>query len=94
MTSEILKIKKRFGYPPDLEETPLVNFSNLRNCILTRNPERQGELITQLWQKAICKLCEIQCSVRNKYVTKKKEKLLGFSFLQKIKTHYQILDKN
>ena len=21
MTSEILKVKKRFGYPPDLEET-------------------------------------------------------------------------
>ena len=31
MTSEILKVKKRFGYPPDLEETPLVNFFNLRN---------------------------------------------------------------
>ena len=26
MTSEILKVKKRFGYPPDLEETPLVIF--------------------------------------------------------------------
>ena len=25
--------------------------------------------------------------------TKKEEKLLGFSFLQKIKTHYQILEK-
>ena len=31
MTSEILKVKKRFNYPPDLEETPLVNFFNLRN---------------------------------------------------------------
>ena len=31
MTSEILKVKKRFGYPPDLEETPQVNFFNLRN---------------------------------------------------------------
>ena len=31
---------------------------------------------------------------RNKYVTKKEEKLLGFSFLQKIKTHYQIFAKN
>ena len=31
MTSEILKVKKRLGYPPDLEETPLVNFFNLRN---------------------------------------------------------------
>ena len=31
MTSEILKVKKRFGYPPDLEETPLVNFFKLRN---------------------------------------------------------------
>ena len=31
MTSEILKIKKRFGHPPGLEETPLVNFFNLRN---------------------------------------------------------------
>ena len=30
-TSEILKVKKRFGYPPDLEETPLVNFFKLRN---------------------------------------------------------------
>ena len=61
--------------------------------MLTKNPEGQEELITQLWQKAICKLYEIQCSIRNKYVTKKKEKLLGFSFLQKIKTHYQIFDK-
>jgi hypothetical protein len=25
MTSEILKVKKCFDYPPDLEETPLVN---------------------------------------------------------------------
>ena len=31
MTSEILKVKKRFGYHPDLEETPLVNFFKLRN---------------------------------------------------------------
>ena len=46
-----------------------------------------------IWQKAIFKLYEIQCSIRNKYVTKKKEKLLGFSFLQKIKTHYQIFEK-
>ena len=53
--------------------------------MLTRNPEGQEELITQLWQKAISKLYEIQCSIWNKYVTKKKEKLLGFSFLQKIK---------
>ena len=55
--------------------------------------EGQEELITQLWQKAICKLYEIQYSIRNKYVSKKKEKLLDFSFLQKIKTHYQILEK-
>ena len=34
MTSEILKVKKRFNYPPDLEETPLVNFFNLRNSKL------------------------------------------------------------
>ena len=61
--------------------------------MLTRNPEGQEELITQLWQKAICKLYEIQCSIWNKYVTKKKEKMLGVSFLQKIKTHYQILEK-
>ena len=27
-------------------------------------------------------------------ITKKKEKMLGFSFLQKIKTHYQIFAKN
>jgi hypothetical protein len=33
MASEILKVKKRFDYPPDLEETPLVNF-NLRNSKL------------------------------------------------------------
>ena len=26
-----MKVKKRFGYPPDLEETPLVNFFKLRN---------------------------------------------------------------
>ena len=26
-----MKVKKRFGYPPDLEETPLANFFNLRN---------------------------------------------------------------
>ena len=31
MTSEILKVMKRFGHPPGLEETPLVNFFNLRN---------------------------------------------------------------
>ena len=71
----------------------------LRNSMLlmlTRNLEGQEELITQLWQKAIFKLGKIQCSVCNKYVTKKKE-ILGFfvfvSFLQKIKTHSQILGK-
>ena len=48
-----------------------------------RNLEGLKELITQLWQKAICKMYEIQCSIRNKYVS------LNFSFLQKIKTHYQ-----
>ena len=53
--------------------------------MLTRNPKGQEELIIQLWQKAICKLYEIQCRIHNKYVTKKEEKLLGFSFLQKIK---------
>jgi hypothetical protein len=53
--------------------------------MLNRNPEGQEELITQLWQKAISKLYEIQCSIWNKYVTKKKEKLLGFSFFAKIK---------
>ena len=62
--------------------------------MLTRNPEGQEELIIQLWQKAICKLYEIQCRIHNKYVTKKEEKLLGFSLLQKIKTHYQIFAKN
>ena len=45
--------------------------------MLTRNLEGQEELITQLWQKAIFKLCKIQCSVCNEYVTKKKE-ILGF----------------
>ena len=34
MTSEILKVKKRFRHPPGLEETPLVNFFNLRNSKL------------------------------------------------------------
>ena len=75
-----MKVKKRFGYPPDLEETPLVIFFKLRNSMLlmlTRNLEGQEELITQLWQKAIFKLGKIQCSVCNKYVTKKKE-ILGF----------------
>ena len=90
-----MKVKKRFGYPPDLEETPLVIFFKLRNSMLlmlTRNLEGQEDLITQLWQKAIFKLGKIQCSVCNKYVTKKKE-ILGFFFLQKIKTHSQILGK-
>ena len=92
-----MKVKKRFGYPPDLEETPLVNFFKLRNSMLlmlTRNLEGQEELITQLWQKAIFKLGKIQCSVCNKYVTKKKEIFGIFCFLfflQKIKTHSQIL---
>ena len=76
MTSEILKVKKCFGYLSNLKEIPLVNFFNLRNSkqqMLTRNLEGQEELITQLWQKAIFKLGKIQCSVCNKYVTKKKE---------------------
>ena len=62
--------------------------------MLTRNLQGQEELITQLWQKAIFKLCKVQCMVCNKYVTKKKE-ILGFFyfFLQKIKTHSQILGK-
>jgi len=62
--------------------------------MLTRNPEGQEELIIQLWQKTICKLYEIQSRIFNKYVTRKEEKLLDFSFLQKIKTHYQIFAKN
>ena len=63
-------------------------------AMLTRNLQGQEELITQLWQKAIFKLCKVQCIVCNKYVTKKKE-ILGFFlfFLQKIKTHSQILGK-
>ena len=32
--------------------------------------------------------------VSNKYVTKKKGKLLYISFLQKIKTHYQSFEKS
>ena len=58
MTSEILKVKKCFGYLPNLEEIPLVIFFNLRNSkqqMLTRNPEGLEELITQLWQKKIRK---------------------------------------
>ena len=62
--------------------------------MLIRNPEGQEELIIQLWQKAICKLFEIQFRIHNKYVTKKEKKMLGFSFLQKIKIHYQIFAKN
>ena len=97
MTSEILKVKKRFNYPPDLEDTPLVNFFNLRNskqningvdmCYADQEPRRA--------KKAIFKLCKVQCIVCNKYVTKKKE-ILGFFlfFSQKIKTHYQIFAKN
>jgi hypothetical protein len=34
MTSEILKVKKRFGHPPGVEETPLVKFFNLRDSKL------------------------------------------------------------
>ena len=34
MTSEILKVKKRFGHPPGVVETPLVKFFNLRNSKL------------------------------------------------------------
>ena len=55
--------------------------------MLTRNPEGQEELIIQLWQKAICKLYDIQCRIHNKCVTKKE------NFLQKVKTHYQMLEK-
>ena len=33
MTSK-MKVKKRVSYPPDLEETPLVNVFNLRNSKL------------------------------------------------------------
>ena len=92
-----MKVKKRFGYPPDLEETPLVTFFKLRNSMLlmlTRNLEGQEELITQLWQKAIFKLCKVQCIVCNKYVTKKKE-ILGFffDFFCKKLRHTQILGK-
>jgi hypothetical protein len=32
MTSEILKVKKCFGYPPDLEETPLVTIGNSKTA--------------------------------------------------------------
>ena len=46
--------------------------------MLTRNPEGQEELIIQLWQKAICKLFEIQFRIHNKYVTKKEKKCWVF----------------
>ena len=95
-----MKVKKRFGYPPDLEETPLVNFFKLRNSMLlmlTSNLEEQEELITQLWQKAIFKLGKIQCSVCNKYVTKKKE-ILGFFvfvfFCKKLRHTLRFWEKN
>ena len=52
-----------------------------------RNLEGLKELITQLWQKAICKMYEIQCRICNKYVT------IKIFFLQKIKTHYQDFGK-
>ena len=60
--------------------------------MLTRNPEGQEELIIQLWQKAICKLFEIQFRIHNKHVTKK-EKKMCFSFC-KILRQYIILGKN
>ena len=76
---------------------------NLSNCKLNLKndtkgwayPDKKIDGSKYIWQKAICKLYEIQCSICNKYVTKKNEKLLGFSFLQKdTKTHYQFLQKD
>jgi hypothetical protein len=55
--------------------------------MLTRNPEGQEELIIQLWQKAICKLFEIQFRIHNICVTKKEKKCWFFSFLQKKLRH-------
>ncbi len=52
--------------------------------MLTRNPEGQEELITQLWQQAICKLYEIQCSIHHKYDTRKK-KYWVFLFCKKLR---------
>ena len=86
-----MKVKKRFGYPPDLEETPLVNFFKLRNSMhlmLTRNLERQEDLITQLWQKAIFKLGKINMLLKGRNFG-----IFCFCYLQKIKTHSQILGK-
>jgi Fe-S oxidoreductase len=50
--------------------------------MLTRNPEEQEELITQLWQKTICKLCKIQCSFVINMLLKRK-KIVGFFFFAK-----------
>ena len=52
MTSEILKVKKRFGYPPDLEETPLVNFFNLRNSKLLVFEWKLPKFLIQLQTKS------------------------------------------
>ena len=84
MSSEIVKIKKRFGYPPDLGETPIVNFHSVDMCYADQEPRRARIVdYTQLWQRAICKLYKIQCSICNKYITKKKEKLSRFFYFAK-----------
>ena len=60
MTGEILKVKKRFGYPPDLEETPLVHFFNLRNSKLLVF----GCMLSNLFDKKILK----KNILKNKYL--------------------------
>ena len=52
MTSEILKVKKHFGYPPDLEETPIVNFFNLRNSTLLVFGWNLSKFLIQLQTKS------------------------------------------
>jgi hypothetical protein len=64
--------------------------------MLTRNPEGQEELIIFSFGKRQFVNClKFNLGlIHNKYVTKKEKKYWVFSFLQKIKTHYQIFAKN
>ena len=101
MTSEILKVKKRFGYPPDLEETPLVIFFNLRNSKLLvfgwklskcwpGTQKGKKSWLLSYGKRQFVNCIKFNVGFGTKMLLKKK---WGFSFLQKIKTHYQILEK-
>ena len=53
--------------------------------MLTWNPDGQEELITQLGQKAISKLYEIQCSFVINMLLKRKKNSWVFSFSEKLR---------